>query len=256
MGDYIGYIRVSTSMQGESGLGIEAQGIKIAGWAGAIETESQLRPDITETKSQRHFLCLYREVESGRHCDRPILAEALEHCRRVGATLVIAKLDRLARDPDFIGALLKGDVPFIALDLPSANRFTIRIFAALAEEEARLIGERTKAALAVAKARGVKLGGNRGHLDRALAARQAKRAGLYAAWRAQMLPRVLPLRQGWHGLGYGAIAQRLNREGARTLTGKPLLPVTIRDLLLGRPCDRAAQRKAKAPAPSKESALF
>jgi DNA invertase Pin-like site-specific DNA recombinase len=201
-------------------------------------------------------------VESGtaKHCNRPILKKALDHCRRVNATLVIAKLDRLTRDPDFIGELLKGDVPFLALDLPSANRFTIRIFAALAEEEARLISERTKSALAAAKARGVRLGGDRGKLPRALAARLAKSAGRYAAWRAQMMPRVLPLRQGWQGLGYKAIAARLNLEGARTVMGKPLCGATIRDLVRGhRPRPRGQAHPAApapAPSPSKQSDLF
>lgn len=192
------------------------------------------------------MLCLYREVESGRNPDRPILRSALEHCRRAKATLVIAKLDRLARDVGFIHDLMNGDVPFIALDLPGANRFTLHVMAALAEMEAEMIGARTRAALAQAKARGVKLGGNRGKLPLALAARQAKAVGRWARWRAQLLPRVQSLRAA--GQGYGAIAKRLNAEGTRTLTGRPLIGATIRDLLLGRPCDRKA--------PTKESALF
>ncbi|PBN41101.1 recombinase family protein, partial [Sphingobium sp. D43FB] len=102
------------------------------------------------------------EVESGRSNSRPELARALDLCRRHGATLLIAKLDRLARKVSFIADLMERDVPFIACDRPNASAFELHIFAAMAEQEAREISVRTKVALAAAKARGVKLGNPNG----------------------------------------------------------------------------------------------
>jgi DNA invertase Pin-like site-specific DNA recombinase len=102
------------------------------------------------------------EVESGKRSDRPKLAEALKLCRLHGAALIIAKLDRLARNVAFISNLMESGVKFHAVDFPQANRLTVHILAAVAEHEAKVISERTKAALAAAKRRGVKLGGYRG----------------------------------------------------------------------------------------------
>ena len=106
------------------------------------------------------------EVESGKRNDRPAIAEALRLCRLPRATLIIAKLDRLARNVHFISSLMEAGVDFIAVDFPQANRLTVHILAAVAEHEASMISARTKAALSAAKARGVKLGGQRGSLDR------------------------------------------------------------------------------------------
>jgi DNA invertase Pin-like site-specific DNA recombinase len=103
----------------------------------------------------------FTEVESGRRADRPELAKALSACRRMGATLVIAKLDRLARNVAFISNLMESGVEFTAVDFPNANRLTIHILAAVAEHEREMISQRTKAALAVAKGRGKVLGGAR-----------------------------------------------------------------------------------------------
>lgn len=117
------------------------------------------------------------EVESGTKRDRPQLAAALAACRAHRATLVVAKLDRLARNVAFVSALMESGVEFVAADMPTVNRLTVHILAAVAEEEARLISVRTKAALAAAKARGVQLGGPQlraGTADQARAATAAK----------------------------------------------------------------------------------
>ena len=145
----IGYVRVSTKGQGASGLGLEAQESAINAYA---------------AQSDAKALRLYVEIESGRKSDRPQLAAALAHAKRSKATLIVAKLDRLSRNVAFLSALMESGVEFVAVDQPHANRLTIHILAAVAEDEARRISERTKTALAAAKARGTKLGSARpGH---------------------------------------------------------------------------------------------
>src|SRR5437016_5331644 len=141
---YIAYFRVSTARQGRSGLGLEAQ-------------RQAVRTHLNGVKPLSEFV----EVESGRRSDRPKLTEALSACRVHKATLVIAKLDRLARNVAFVSNLMDAGVEFEAVDFPQANRLTIHILAAVAEHEARMISERTCAALAAAKKRGVRLGGFR-----------------------------------------------------------------------------------------------
>lgn len=112
------------------------------------------------------LLSEYSEIESGKRKDRPELAKALAHARRSKATLVVAKLDRLARNVAFLSALMESNSDFVACDMEHANRLTIHILAAGAEAEAKAISERTKTALSAAKARGTKLGSSRpGHLD-------------------------------------------------------------------------------------------
>ncbi|ANY87998.1 MULTISPECIES: recombinase family protein [Pseudomonas] len=145
--DFVSYLRVSTQKQGSSGLGLDAQRAAVesfvAGTRGTLIAE-------------------YQEVETGKGSDalskRPTLKAALEYCRKHGATLVIAKLDRLARNVHFVSGLMESRVRFVACDMPEANELTIHIMAAFAEHEAKRISQRTKEALAVAKARGVALG--------------------------------------------------------------------------------------------------
>lgn len=148
MPQFISYIRVSTDKQGRSGLGLEAQVDAVARFVAA-------KPDAV-------LLEQFLDVESGKGADaldrRPNLRAALAACRRTGATLLIAKLDRLARNVHFVSGLLESGCDFIAVDMPSANKVMIQMFAVMSEWERDQIAARTKAALAAAKARGVQLG--------------------------------------------------------------------------------------------------
>ena len=166
----IGYLRVSTQQQGHSGLGLEAQREAVQSYLNGGSWT--LAAEVTE-------------VESGKRNDRPELDRALGLCRLYGATLVVAKLDRLARNVAFISKLMESGVDFVAVDFPQANRLTVHILAAVAEHEAAMISQRTRAALAAAKARGVKLGtpanlhnqlGGRAKGNAAMAAKAARRA--------------------------------------------------------------------------------
>jgi DNA invertase Pin-like site-specific DNA recombinase len=137
-GMFIAYYRVSTERQGRSGLGLNAQRKAVADFLNGGRWE---------------LLEEFVEVESGKRSDRLELAKALKACRARRATLVIAKLDRLARDAHFLLGLQKAGVDFVAADMPTANRLTVGIMALVAEEEARMISARTKAALAATKER-------------------------------------------------------------------------------------------------------
>ena len=161
---FVTYSRVSTDKQGKSGLGLEAQQAAIAAF---------LQP------GDRILAPPCIEIESGTNSDRPQLRAALEHCKRTGATLLIARLDRLARNVRFVATLMEQDVPFVACDMPNATPFMLHVYAAVAEEEARAISRRTKAALQAAKARGVKLGGDRGY--RPVAAPDGRLGGVAVA---------------------------------------------------------------------------
>lgn len=142
-GDFVAYYRVSTVKQGESGLGLEAQKAAVLHYLNGGDWS---------------LLQEFVEVESGKRKNRPQLNAALALCRKKKATLIIAKLDRLARNLHFISGLMESRIEFLAVDNPTANRLTVQILAAVAEEEARAISARTKAALASAKARGTILG--------------------------------------------------------------------------------------------------
>src|SRR4051794_3223417 len=204
VGRFIAYYRVSTDKQGRSGLGLEAQREAVQSY---LNGGSWTLADAVT------------EVESGRRTDRPELDRALGLCRLYGATLIVAKLDRLARNVAFISKLMESGVDFVAVDLPQATRFTIHILATVAEHEATMISQRTKTALAAAKVRGVKLG-NPANLRNQLAgsakgnaakvARADKRA-------ADLLPLILPMRAG--GASLRQIADGLNRRGVPTPRG-------------------------------------
>ena len=241
----VAYFRVSTAKQGASGLGLDAQRAAVAAWCAA---------------GGAAVLAGYTEVESGKRSDRPELTKALAHAKRSRATLVIAKLDRLSRNVHFLSGLMESGVDFIACDNPHANKLTIHIIAAVAEDEAKRISERTKAALAAYKsnkylskrirdmypngvplevvaARAGKLGaalpdGRRLSPEdaakgpRAAAARRTARArDAYAD--------LAPLVAGWRaeGLSLRSIAARLDAAGHTTRSGKAWNPVQVSRVL-------------------------
>lgn len=213
-GRFVSYFRVSTARQGRSGLGLEAQREAVASYLNG---------------GNWTVLGDFTEVESGRKSDRPELTKAMDLCRLTGATLVIAKLDRLARDAHFLLGLQKAGVDFIACDMPTANRLTIGIMALVAEEEARAISARTKAALAAAKVRGTVLGGWRGgpKVDGTLGAdAQRERANAFAAGVAPMLHTM----QG-EDLSLRQMAARLTEKGIKTPRGGAWTAAAVRNAL-------------------------
>lgn len=203
---FVAYYRVSTDRQGRSGLGLEAQ-----------------REAVHNFLAQRPHTLISEmvEVESGRNADRPQLAEAFALCRMHRATLIIAKLDRLARSVAFVSNILESGVDFVAADFPEANRLTIHILSAVAEHEARMISDRTKAALSAARARGVVLGGDRGNLP-AVAAMGAQASAEVRSHRAaqrarDLQPFIATMREA--GRSYEAIAAELAQRGIPTARG-------------------------------------
>jgi len=222
----VGYYRVSTKRQGESGLGLDGQRTAVEAYCRA----NGLSLDRTFT-----------EVESGKRDDRPKLDAALAHCKRTGAKLIVAKLDRLARNVHFTSGLMTSGVEFVCCDDPNANRLTIHILAAVAEAEAAAISARTKAALTAAKARGQLLGSARpGHwnnnakarldglaVGRKVTARLKHQRALAAV--ADLLP---IMRQGRaEGQTFQAIADKLNAEGHTTSRGNAWSAVGVIQVL-------------------------
>ena len=205
-GKFVLYYRVSTQRQGLSGLGLEAQQSQ------ALQYLQQVNGQAVEE---------FVEVESGRKDDRPELRRAIELCQAWDATLLVAKFDRLSRDAHFLLGLQKSGIKFIAADNPQANELTVGILALVAQQEAKAISERTKAALAAAKARGVKLGGFKGYYlsdnDRQRSTEARTQAANDKAMRLKpILDRVNP--EG--SLSLGKVAQVLNQEGVPTLSGR------------------------------------
>ena len=222
MGPIIGYLRVSTKGQGESELGMEAQKAAIEAYGRQVGAS---------------VVACYTEVESGKLADRPQLAKALAHARRAKATLVVAKLDRLAHNVAFLSALMDSTVPFVACDNPHANRLTLHILAAVAEAEAKAISDRTKAALAAYKARGGKLGGSlpqcRNLTPQAVAKGRQESAKARAKAAVEAYADLQPILAELRGKGMSlkAIAGELNGQGHTTRRGKPWNAVQVMRVL-------------------------
>jgi DNA invertase Pin-like site-specific DNA recombinase len=205
-GKFVVYYRVSTQKQGRSGLGLEAQREAVMSYLNGGDWT---------------IAAEFTEVESGKRSDRPEFAKALAACRLHRATLVIAKLDRLARKVHFVSNLMESGVEFVAADNPHANKLTIHILVAMAEHEAEMISARTKAALAAAKKRGTVLGGFRGKVPtakhRALSAAARQRE---AADRAADLAPVIAELQAAGATSLRAIADGLNAQNIPTARGQ------------------------------------
>jgi DNA invertase Pin-like site-specific DNA recombinase len=204
----VAYERVSTARQGASGLGLEAQRKVIDDFAVSRGAE---------------VLARFTEVESGRKADRTELLKALHLAKVTGATLVIAKLDRLSRNATFLLALRDSGVRFVAVDIPEANDLTVGIMALVAQAEREAISRRTKEALAVAKARGVKLGNPNGaaSLRRAGKGGVALRKAVSAnadRFAAELEPVLRDIRAEGH-VSLRAMAAELNRRGMQTRRG-------------------------------------
>ena len=208
MRDYVSYLRVSTNRQGQSGLGLEAQ-------REAVARHISLQAGV--------LIAEQVEVESGSKSSRPVLQEAIKHCRKEKAVLVIAKLDRLARNVAFISSLMESGVEFVAVDAPYANKLMLHILAAFAEHEREQISIRTKQALAAAKARGVKLGANGPNLAR----KNRERAHRFA----QSMRGILSEIDGLDKKTYAEIAFELNSRQFPTMEGGRWYPMTVSRVL-------------------------
>lgn len=214
---FVAYARVSTDRQGRSGLGLEAQEAAIRAF---------MRP------GDNLLAPVFVEVESGRRNDRPQLAKALARCRATGATLLVAKLDRLARNARFLLTVVEGsgEGGVVFCDLPTISagpvgKFLLTQMAAVAELEAGLIGQRTKAALAAAKARGTKLGGRRpGHrppdattIAQGAAAAAAARKTAADHFAHRVASRIEGMKAA--GVSLAGIAAKLMEDGVPTPRG-------------------------------------
>ena len=210
-GSIVTYLRVSTARQGKSGLGLEAQQKAVADYL---------------STGQWNLIEEFVEVESGKNSKRPKLLEAIELCKASGAKLLVAKLDRLARDAAFLMNLKDAGIDFVCADMPEANRLTIGIMALVAEQEREAISKRTKEALAAAKARGVQLGayrdgvyvGGKGNADTARNASEARTVKFHAnaVDKLPLLKRYDP--DG--SMSLRAIADIFNRYGVKTVSGR------------------------------------
>jgi len=211
---YVVYQRVSSQEQGKSGLGLEAQ-----------ERDIQL---FLENYAESPFQVLERfvEVHSGKDNERPLLTAAIALAKEQKAVLVVSKLDRLSRRVSFIASLMEDrDLDFKVAQMPHADKFQLHIYACLAEQERDFISQRTKAALAAAKARGVKLGAPKHHLSALAAAKQVK-----ALQEAQKVSGVIvPLKKA--GVSLRGICDALNSTGATTARGSAFHPSLVSRML-------------------------
>lgn len=209
---YVTYIRVSTQRQGVSGLGLEAQRADVERYVAA---------------TGKSIVAEYIEVESGRSCKRPQLEAAIARAKAGGHILLVAKLDRLARSVYFTSKLMESKLDFVAVDNPHATKFIIHILAAVAEQEADMISTRTKAALAAAKARGVKLGGAR---PEHWASRLATPGKQYTAGlNREAYEYAKSLREV--GATFSQVADRMNAAGHQRPTGAAWTPSAVHQMM-------------------------
>lgn len=213
MKQFVLYYRVSTRRQGDSGLGLDAQRRDIELY---LNTYAEVPFEVLRE---------FQDVKSGKDDDRPEFWKAVDLAEKTGATLVVAKLDRLSRDVETIAHILKRKkLNFVVASMPHADKFQLHIYAALAEQEREFISLRTKQALAPMKGTG-KLGGNRGNIDKLNeAARQS--ADAYAM---KVMDTIEPLRQA--GRTLQQIANTLNKTGVKTARGGKWYPSTVKNVL-------------------------
>jgi DNA invertase Pin-like site-specific DNA recombinase len=214
----VAYYRVSTFSQGRSGLGLDGQ-----------------RASVEAYCSQNGYELVrdFQEVESGKNDARPKLAEALAFAKRCKAVLIVARLDRLARSVAFVDGVMRSGVEFVAVDVPSANSLVLHILAAVAQQEALSISQRTKAALQAARARGTALGSHNPSVPKLTleASRMGAALGAQAGHRkavaeyADLLPLILSLHR--QGTSLRAIAERLNMDGHKTRRGSAWSAVQV-----------------------------
>ena len=224
---YTPYYRVSTQKQGASGLGLEAQQAAVRAF---VPDAAQLLPE-------------YVEVESGKNNHRPQLLAAIAEARRVGATLLIAKLDRLSRNAGFVFALRDSGVDFVCCDMPDANTLTVGLFAVLAQHERETISRRTKDALTAKKARGATLGTPANLTDEARAnGRAAMQRNAQEHQANRQAARLAGLLRA-QGHSLPQIAAELTAAGYRTRRGGAFHPTTVHRLL-----ERAAETPGPGPA--------
>lgn len=215
MRTYIAYYRVSTARQGASGLGLESQQYLVQSYVPA----------------GGRLLQEFIEVESGKKNNRPQLKAALAAAKQQGATLLIAKLDRLSRNAGFIFALRDSGVDFLACDMPDANTLTVGLFAVIAQHERETISKRTRDALQAKKARGAQLGTPANLTTEAVAkGREVRQQNARTHQANRQAARLASLLQA-QGHTLQQIAHELNESGYRTRRGKAFFPMSVQRLL-------------------------
>ena len=215
MTQYVLYKRVSTKEQGNSGLGLDAQTRDINIYL------------VNYAPSDYQVIAEFVEIGSGAAKDRPELDQALALARKTGATLLVAKLDRLSRRVSFTAQLMEDkNVTFRVAVMPMADKFQLHIYAALAEQERQFISDRTKAAMAAAKRKGIKLGGIRPKTAARNAATKAAKLKDAEFLKSQILPAYN------RGESLQQLAWKLSDLGYKTRTGKDLAPTQVRRILL------------------------
>lgn len=229
---FVAYYRVSTKRQGQSGLGLEAQ-------------QASVREHLARVGGVA--LASYTEVESGKKNARPQLEAAILRCQQTGATLLVAKLDRLSRNAAFLMNLRDSGVQFEALDIPGANAMTVGVLALVAQNEAEAISSRTKAALAARRARGLPLGTPRdmsAHAKRGAAlGREAHSAK--ALKRAQLIQPAIDVARSEGHASLRQIAEHLNQQSITTPRGGEWTATAVRNTLalLARPNETVRRHK-------------